>query len=382
MRFWSTPQSAQAGEVTVLAILETVAATAVSVWLVVHRGTLKHVVIGACLAPFLLMRTEEATEIAFKWTERFILWINIEETSPGWRSVCLAILLPLMRPASIILTVIRHPLRSLRSIPYNWNLVILATDFHHPPEILAGVETRNFVLADLRFKNYIRDVIPELIEDQISLSGYILTVVKFIVFAVLCTIWFLPALTYRYSLKATAIAYLPIIWILHDGFVDASKFQRKLEDILTAQSERFKRWYSGFVILFLVIGPAVVYFMFNQWWQQLTGWLKAGNPAVLVLLSPFLPTEPNGLNVRGWHLFRGVNAVLTFLLLFWADGKMRQIRRGELQKTDGAVAVLNLWLLVRWILTFYIIGCTLFIIVTAMHWKDFWPIHFQWWPWR
>ncbi len=202
------------------------------------------------------------------------------------------------------------------------------------------------------------------------------------ILVILGIVWFLPAFAYRYSLKATAIFYIPIIWILHDGFIDASKFQHKLEDILTAPFEKFKRWYSGFVILFLVIGPAALYFMFNQWWQQLTGWLKAMHPAVLVLLSPFLPTEPNGLNLRGWHLFRGVNAVLTFLLLFWADGKIRQIKRGELQKTDGAVAILNLWLLVRGVLTFYIIGCTLFIIVTAMHWRDFWPIHFQWWPWR
>ncbi|MBZ5523693.1 MAG: hypothetical protein LAP21_15775 [Acidobacteriia bacterium] len=138
--------------------------------------------------------------------------------------------------------------------------------------------------------------------------------------------WFLPALLYRYSLKATAIVYLPIIWILHDSLVNTATFRHKLEDILEAPIERVKRWYSGFVILFLAIAPAVVYFTLHNWWQQLMRWLGT-HPQILVLLSPFLPTEPAGLNIKGCHLARGVNAALTIPL--YCSGRMENCEKSN-----------------------------------------------------
>src|SRR5436190_1390126 len=67
MRVWSTPQSVRLGEPTLLAILETLGAMAISAWLGVRFGTWKHVLIGFCIAPFLLLRTDASSERAIQW---------------------------------------------------------------------------------------------------------------------------------------------------------------------------------------------------------------------------------------------------------------------------------------------------------------------------
>src|SRR2546427_385525 len=65
MRFCSTPESAATGEITFLAILETVLAISLSVLLVKLFDRSVHIVVGALLAPFLLLRTESSTAKAF-----------------------------------------------------------------------------------------------------------------------------------------------------------------------------------------------------------------------------------------------------------------------------------------------------------------------------
>src|SRR5687767_3521660 len=56
MNFGSTPDSAARGEITFLAILETVFAMALSLVCVVVFQTSVHIVVGALIAPFLLLR--------------------------------------------------------------------------------------------------------------------------------------------------------------------------------------------------------------------------------------------------------------------------------------------------------------------------------------
>jgi len=373
VRLYSTPQSALAGEVTVLAIIETIAATAFSVWLVVHRGTLTHVVIGACVAPFLLLRTDQATKSAFSMAEQYQDFADEFSSVPSILLIVFGI--PIIRPLALTISALRHPIKSVRAIPVNWNRMVWATDLYCPPEILPELETSTTpIIRDeaFRFTTLIATVRQEFKHGDLSTAVFLATV---------GLIWYIPALAYRYSLKATALIYLPAIWVLHDSLVEVSGLQHKLEDIKDSQIERLKRWYSAFVLLFLVIIPFIIYLTKQEWLQELTTWMQHTHPAIIALLSAFLPTAPTGLEIRGWHLARSINATLTILLFIWADGKMRQIARGTFEKTGAAVARLNLWLLVRGILTLYIIGCTIYIVAAAVNWKGLWPIHVKWFPW-
>ena len=390
MRFYSTPQSASAGEITVLAIFETIAATALSIWLAVHRGTLLHVVVGACVAPFLLLRTNVSTDLAYRWLKDSEDYNDRLESSFQGKSrllfyalavpglVALNFLGPvLFRPLAIALTAIRHPLNSIRAVPGNWARTVLATDFHHPPEILPEAEsTRGQLLAPAyRFSTFVKGFREELPKRDLSWSAKSAMVLVGI-------LWFVPAALYRYSLKATAVIYLPFLWILHDSLVDASTLKYKLEDIAHSPLEQLKRWYSGCVIVFLLVVPSLIYFTINQWWQQLSDWLNRLHPPVVALLSAFLPTAPSGLHLEAWHVARAFNAVLTLVLLQWVYSKLRQIERGTLQQPESAVVALNIWLLLRGLLTLYIIGCTLYILIAAVTWKNLWPLHIRWFPWK
>ena len=59
----STEETAEAGKTSVLAIVETLGAMAVYAWVAWNYGTL-HLTIAACVAPFLLLRTQESTRLA------------------------------------------------------------------------------------------------------------------------------------------------------------------------------------------------------------------------------------------------------------------------------------------------------------------------------
>src|SRR5688500_11684274 len=64
-QFGSTPESAAAGEITLLAILETLLAAALAIVCIKVFHTATHIVIGALIAPFLLLRTEASTAKTF-----------------------------------------------------------------------------------------------------------------------------------------------------------------------------------------------------------------------------------------------------------------------------------------------------------------------------
>ena len=63
--WFSTEETAEAGKTSVLAIIETLGAMAAYAWIAWEYGTL-HLTIAACVAPFLLLRTEESTRLARK----------------------------------------------------------------------------------------------------------------------------------------------------------------------------------------------------------------------------------------------------------------------------------------------------------------------------
>ena len=61
--WFSTEETAEAGKTSVLAVVETLCAMAPYAWIAWEYGTL-HLTIAACVAPFLLLRTEESTRLA------------------------------------------------------------------------------------------------------------------------------------------------------------------------------------------------------------------------------------------------------------------------------------------------------------------------------
>ena len=70
--WYSTPKSATARTVSVLALVETLAAVGIYIWIAVSWGTL-HLLIAACVTPFLLLRTEESIKLGLKFSTKYLL---------------------------------------------------------------------------------------------------------------------------------------------------------------------------------------------------------------------------------------------------------------------------------------------------------------------
>lgn len=66
MRLYSTPQSFVDGEVSLLAIAETILASSVSAYIAFRYDTLLHLAVGAFVAPLLMLRTAESTDMALE----------------------------------------------------------------------------------------------------------------------------------------------------------------------------------------------------------------------------------------------------------------------------------------------------------------------------
>ena len=264
MRLYSTPESVRAGEVTVLAIVETVIAVTIAIYIASRRNTLMHIAIAASIAPFLLLRTNDAVEMGIKWFGKMDqlreTWslenaynnfpVNFPQTV--WIIHPLAILIFMIisyiglvstfmiRIISIIITSTRHPLESFKEIPKNWFRIVVAMDMLYPPEIIAGAELSGLSEYDRwKWSRFISDEIADkkAIFRGITISqkfqGYkkflivLLVVVLAIMFAfsmlVLISIYYIPSLIFRFSLKSTSLIYLPIIWIIRSNtLTDAS----------------------------------------------------------------------------------------------------------------------------------------------------------------
>jgi hypothetical protein len=66
VRLFSNPASVRRGELSALAIAETIAATGLSFWLAWRLGSIQHIVQASAVAPLLLLRTPLSTWYAIR----------------------------------------------------------------------------------------------------------------------------------------------------------------------------------------------------------------------------------------------------------------------------------------------------------------------------
>ena len=70
MRWVSSKESVTKGEVSVLAIVETLCAIALVFYLSSHFNTLRWLAIAMCVSPLLLLRTKLSTRLGLRWFNR------------------------------------------------------------------------------------------------------------------------------------------------------------------------------------------------------------------------------------------------------------------------------------------------------------------------
>ena len=156
MRFSSTPQSALNGEITKLAIIETILAVLIYVGIGLYFETIKHFVFAIAVAPLALLRSKRSAEwglIKYQkyWNKLLFHYFVFNKRVDDWNTrftntsyfvtsligvVMLSVIGIVVRVIATVNWVIITPLITLTEMPRNWVRQALCTDSFHPPELV------------------------------------------------------------------------------------------------------------------------------------------------------------------------------------------------------------------------------------------------------
>lgn len=89
MRLVSNKESVARGEVSVLAIAETLLAIAAVFYLSTHFNTLRWLAFAMCVSPLLLLRTDESTQLGVRLLRQWLAPLNkrFQRSRPLWAEV-------------------------------------------------------------------------------------------------------------------------------------------------------------------------------------------------------------------------------------------------------------------------------------------------------
>lgn len=344
MRTYSTPQSALNGEITKLAIIECVVSAALYVGLGVYLGTFKHLAMAVAIAPLMLFRTELSADwgliLYFRTMANLIEWFNRKGEMKDYAVILIYIAMVVVgttiRFIATFYWAFRRPLHTLRETPSSWMRQALCTDLAHPPEMVpkeALVEDiKAFTFTPL-YKN-VREA---------DFTGKIVCI---LVYSPLLLFGWLPSMIYRVSFKATAIAYVPLVWVAHSTLRNPLPLKVRLERFTKGELEKFRRVVSYFVLITLVAKGALVF-----------NWIDRDKVEAM-FPSQKIMTDFVVLNAwPWWQITFGADALLTFALLYFADAALSRIEAQKLWREESVMTTVVTFSFLR----------ALFAIVTIAH---------------
>ena len=238
MQFLSNSGSTENRIPTWLAIIESVAAMAFALVIAIKFNTLLLIAIGSCIAPVLLMRSPQSIELGKRWFE-----IGLpEQTSESKFKLGILYLRVLIWSVFVrVFATLRHPIVGIKNIPDNWSRVVLCTDIRTPMELVPGTGTVREVLQgiteDEEWANpfFLIFVIAFYAAIFFTIAVFVLPslndgILKFVIISILLILFlssllalhvfvsfltcFVSAYFFRFSMKSTAILWLPLLFIL------------------------------------------------------------------------------------------------------------------------------------------------------------------------
>jgi hypothetical protein len=383
MRWTSTHESVEEEEVSALALFETAVAIGLSWFIYRYVGTLRHVAVAAAVAPFLLLRTPESTELGLRFADT---WLSrYEETAdPTYQKILSSsgigavFLFPftmvylagavfvsvLAKILATLVVLLSYPRHTLSAIPQNWRRVVFCTDLNATPELVPGVEREvrlgqplGLIQLSRRFAQLRKDNANRL--DVISLT----------LFGLFMPILLVPAIVYRWSLKSTALVWSPLLWIVRPAG-DASPLFLTMRRLVCRGVFLAARIYSGVVVLLFV---AKLY-LFYKWAEarssaeQLAAWRVAE-----ALVAPQ--------EIPWWQLAAVTNAVLTWVLFMIAQYYLQELEDQAPIPEKGLQTFFTTTLIVRNVLAVYTAACALYILFTTVDPSLFPPLGSKLFPW-
>jgi len=183
-------------------------------------------------------------------------------------------------------------------------------------------------------------------------------------------ILFLPALIYRWSLKATSVIYAPLVFIVHTTFRNVRDLRKKLELLKRSDVARIRVAYGIIFIAAFTVKIALMNKLshFADWWN--------GHPITELLALYIAPGE-----IPKWQLASLINSFLALIAMFFVRAALTHIEVGCPWPELAVNRVLGFITAVRWPLAIYTILSMAYITMQAARgWK--WPmLGTKWFPW-
>lgn len=379
MRLYSTQESVEAGEVSLLAVLETIVAASIALFVGLRWDYTAHIAFGAIVAPFLMLRTDRSTRLgvdafdrvvdslstAFQWTNQRKGLLSIISI-PGIPAVAViaAVAALMVRIGATVYGVVRWPLRSLTSLPKNWRRQVLAIDLAHPPEMVPGIQTHSRHLADpgewrdlvslqelsLIMAKYLRKAVEDQDPDHFSRAMIYATYFA----GPLLLLGYVPALAYRWSFKATSIVYIPLIWVARTTLQKGLTLKAWLQQIKkNDEFEKVVRGWSAIVLPVLVLKG--LYLLDWITLATVTEKIPVGKLTEIYLMPEAFPW---------WQYAALTNALLTFGLLYIASWALPRIEgENPLWKPRTVEGLVQGVTFTRGVFSLYSIGAVLYVFV-------------------
>ncbi|MCL5979889.1 MAG: hypothetical protein M1488_04250 [Gammaproteobacteria bacterium] len=335
MRLHSTIESATAGEVTLLAIVECFVSVFIYVIIALYLKTFIFYYTAIALAPLTLLRTDRSSAIAwsFGYTTRLFLsgrGLKISRFLLFW-----LIAIPAIRFVTLFQDVFTHPIEVLKSMPDNWRRQALCTDMFYPPEMFPlenelvrqnpfGMHLPTFSAAVTAFRKFTA-------QERGSMLGRMLSYLIFIVFLYP----YVLSVIYRVTFKATSIIYLPFAWATSVRFIFTEGWPFQAKRILEGKLEASRRKVSNFLAIAFACKVLVIYNWVTP--AAVIGKIGSEKFAKIFILNDSWPL---------WQDILLINVAITYCLYWMADivlAMENKLSAGKRELTENVFIFLELF---------------------------------------
>ncbi len=406
IRLHSTVGSVRNGDITVLAIVETVLAISITVFIAVYYETLMHIAVSACIAPLLLLRTEESTERGLRWFAKAVdtsytsmdAYDDFLESPSSSRFVAVRIIyrmvlgvlyIPLvvvivfgLVPVSFAIKIVattysflRHPIYTISAIPHCWKRIALCTDMAYPPELLPGVEEEFEKFQIYSFRGFFIEMLSEFKTQNLFNKG--MQFLQLVVFSLIPLAAIIISFSYRWSLKSTSLVYAPLAWLMNSTI----SVRKNLNDyLLFAAKSALGKFVFYFSFAIVLLSLFKIYLLF---WAQSALTILDNTPGWNIMTIYLAPRqlENVGVVVDLWHVTAFINALLAIFMFFYADLVLLRMKENQQWSEKTAIAITGGNIFLRGFLSLYTITCVLYVTIKAIPPETWQQFKFQLVPW-
>jgi len=238
----------------------------------------------------------------------------------------------------IYVTIKIFSLESIKAIPKNWKKIVFEVDIFYPPELLPEIESSNLEnLSSFKSTNLLLILEPDFPTSKLYKLFIILNYLLLL----------LPSIIYRYSLKATALIYIPIVWLIPTKGISLKVIMKENTKTLLS---KIMFLYSLFVVVFLTIIPLYLHINSIEILNYLPGIINEKIYEIFFVI-----------NFNLWHITRFFASVLTIIIFICFEKILLNLEEDNNYKYEKKSNFCILLDKIRKGFAFFTLICTLYL---------------------